>query len=207
MSAPRMWLLGLVTALLLPRLAAAEAPPAFAKLRDESQAVESLSAFLSRYIGTCTDIEERASCLANAKKARNELAGKNFYVILEGEAVRVLKGGAFNPATREYTIEMTPFFDAGGLALTNGEPKGQTPDGLPRIQIEPIVAKLPPDQLPMDMDRLFRTQSIKLHLIFKPVGIWTLNGKNGKIEGVKAKFLSVRLTYNRTGDEVALKMY
>jgi len=202
------WLPTLAAAFLLPSLARAEAPKAFANLRDAAQSVESLAAFLSRFVGTCTDIEERAACLANSRKARNELAGKSFHVILDREATRMLKGGSFNPATREYTIEMTPFFEAGGLGLTNGEPKGQDSEGRPRIQIEPIRTTLPPDLLPMDMERLLRTQNVKIHLVFKALGVWSLPGKGSdKIEGVKARFQAVRLTAARNGDEVALKVY
>ena len=129
--ARRLWLLVLALALVAPRLALAEAPPAFAKLRDQAQPVESLAAFLSRYVGTCTDIEERATCLANARRARNELANKSYYVMLDSDACHMLKGGAFNPANREYTIEMTPFFEGGGLALTDGAPKSQDSQGRP----------------------------------------------------------------------------
>ena len=200
--------LGLALAVLLPRLAWAEAPKAFASLRDAAQPVESLSAFLSRFVGTCTDIEERATCLANAKKSRNELANKSFYVILDRDSARMFRGGTFNPANREYTIEMTPFFEAGGLGLTNGEPKGQDSEGRPRIQIEPIHMTLPVDVMPMDMERMLRTQNIKIHLVFKALGTWSLPGKSGaKLEGVKSKFQAVRLTYARNGDEVALKVY
>ena len=59
----------------------------------------------------------------------------------------------------------------------------------------------------MDMERMIRTQSIKIHLIFKPMDVWTLKGKGGTLQGVKAKFQAVRLTYSRTGEEVALKLY
>lgn len=207
--ARRAWLFALALSVVgLPQPARSDAPPAFAKLRDAAQPVESLAAFLSRFVGTCTDIEERQTCLANAKKARNELLGKSFYVILDRDAVKMFKGGAFNPANREYTIEMTPFFDGGGLGLTNGEPKGQDANGLPRIQIEPIKMTLPTDVLPMDMERLFRTQNVKVHLVFKPQGTWSLTAKDGtKLDGVKARFQAVRLTYARNGDEVAMKIY
>jgi Family of unknown function (DUF6066) len=200
----RSWVV--ILALSGPALAHAEAPRAFARLRDQAQAVESLSAFLSRYVGTCTDIEERLVCLQNARKARGELTGKLFHVTLDPEATRMLKGGAFNPATREYTIQMTPFFEAAGLALTDGAPTGQDAQGRPRIPIEPIVVKLPDDMLPMDMERLLRTMNLKIHLVFRPLGTWSLPGREGSLEGVKAKFLAVRLTDARTGDDIGLRL-
>ena len=201
-----LWLFGIAVVLMAPQPAGAEAPKAFAKLRDQSQALESLSAFLQRYVGSCTDIEERATCLANAKRSRSEYTGKLFYVILDADASRMLKGGSFNPANRDYVIELTPFFEAAGLALTNGVPKGQDAQGRPRIQIEPITTKLPGDWLPMDMERLLRTQGLKIHLIFRPLGLWSLPGKDGKLEGVNAKFVAIRLTAVRSGDAVALRV-
>jgi hypothetical protein len=61
--------------------------------------------------------------------------------------------------------------------------------------------------MPMDLERLVRTQNLKIHLVFKPLGLWSLPGKgNEKLQGVKAKFLAVRLTDARSGDEVALKI-
>lgn len=198
--------LGLVAALALPLSASAEAPRPFAKVRDQSQAVESLGAFLERYVGTCTDLVEKGTCEANAKRARAEMTGKLFYAILGSEATRMLKPGPYNPGTREFTIEMTPFFQANGLALTDGQPEGQDPQGRPRIRNQPIVATLPPDWMPMDMERLLRTQNLKIHLVFKPIGLWTLGKGDKKVDGVKAKFVGVRLTEARTGDDIALKM-
>jgi hypothetical protein len=202
----RLWLLVIAWMVVLPTVAEAEAPKAFAKLRDQSQAVESLSAFLQRYVGSCTDIEERVACLANAKKARSEYTGKLFYVILDSDAGKMLKGGSFNPGNRDYVIEMTPFFEGAGLALTNGAPKGVDSQGRPRIQIEPVTTKLPADWLPMDMERLLGTHGLKIHLIFRPLGLWSLPGKDGKLEGAQAKFVAVRFTNARTGDEVALRV-
>ncbi|MBI5542697.1 MAG: hypothetical protein HY901_02335 [Deltaproteobacteria bacterium] len=205
--ARRLWLLGFVTVLALPQLARAEAPPGFVRLRDRAEAVESLSAFLGRFVGTCTDLEERATCLANARKARAELTNKAFHVVLDSEATRMLKAGTFDPATREYTFQMTPFFEGSGLALTNGAPSGQDSQGRPRIQIEPITVRLPLDQMPMDMERHLRTMNVRIHLVFKPQGTWTLPSKSGNLEGVKAKFLAVRLTNARNGEELGLKLY
>ena len=168
--------------------------------------MESLSAFLERYVGSCTDLMEKPTCEANARKARAELTGKTFYVMLDDSASRMLQPGSYNPGTREFTIQLTPFFEGSGLGLTDGAPLGQDAEGHPRMPLKAITARLPDDWMPMDMERLLRTQNLRIHLIFKPLGLWSLPGKNGKLEGVKAKFLAVRLTNARNGNDVALRV-
>lgn len=187
--------------------ARAEAPASFARLRDRATPVESLAAFLDKYVGACTDLFEKATCEANSRKARAEMTGKSYYVILDDSAARLLKPGGFNPATREFRIDLTPFFDAGGLALTEGAPPSQDSEGRPRIPLMALQATLPGDWMPMDMERLLRTQGVRIHLVFRPQGLWSLpaKGRPGRLEGVKAKLLAVRLTNARTGEEIALK--
>lgn len=190
-------------------MARAEAPAAFVKLRDRSQPVESLTAFLERFVGSCSSLtESSATCMANARKARAELSGRLFYLILDTNSAQMLTAGPYNPATRQIRLDLTPFFEAGGLALTDGEPTGQDTHGQPRIQRMPLMVTLPDDWMPMDMERLLRSQNIRIHLVFKALGIWNMPNKSGgnKMEGVKAKFLAVRLTNARTGDEIALRV-
>ena len=187
--------------------ALADIPQTFAKLRDRSQPLDSLSSFLERYVGTCTDLLTRAECQANAKRARAEMTGKSYYLILDESATRMLRPGTFDPRTRKYRLDLTPFFDAGGLALTDGAPLGQDGEGRPRIPLMPLYAELAPDQFPMDLERLLRTNNVKVHIVFKPTGTWSLPSKGGQsYEGVKAKFLAVRLTNARNGDEIALRV-
>jgi len=204
----RLCLTGLALLLVLPATARAEAPKEFARLRDQAQSLESLGAFLERFVGSCTDLVEKKVCESNAKKARGELTGKLFHVILDDSAARMLKAGSYNPGSREFTVEMTPFFEGAGLGLTDGAPLGQDAQGRPRMPIKPIIAKLPADWMPMDMERLLRTQNVKVHLVFKPLGLWSLPAKNGgpKMDGVKAKFLAVRLTNARDGEDLALRL-
>ncbi len=203
----RTWMMvGLVLALIVPATSRSEAPRAFVNLRDKAQPLESLAAFLGRYVGACSDLLEKVECENKAKKARAELTNKLFYVILDESSSRMLKAGAYNPNTREFTFELTPFFESAGLGLTDGAPKGQDANGNPRIQIVPVVAKLPYEAMPMDYERLIRTQNLKVHLIFKPLGLWSMQGKGGKLEGVRSKFLAVRLTNARSGEDVALRV-
>jgi hypothetical protein len=60
----------------------------------------------------------------------------------------------------------------------------------------------------MDLERLFRTGNVRVQIIFKPQGIWTLlrRDRKGTIEGVKAKFVAIRLSDARTGDEIAVRI-
>ncbi len=184
-----------------------EAPPEFAKLRDAAESLDSLTSFLDKYVGECGASLEKRECEANAKKVRAELTGKSFHVILGDAASRMIQAGSFNPATRQYKLQLTPFFEGNGLALTEGAPVGQDANGNPRVPLMPLDVQLPNDWMPMDMDRMIRTGNLKIHLVFRPLGIWTLPGKGKeKLQGVKAKFVALRLTNARTGDEVALRV-
>ncbi|MFN7133262.1 MAG: DUF6066 family protein [Myxococcales bacterium] len=179
----------------------------FARLRDRSKPLPGMTAFLDKYVGDCGASEERQACSANVKKTRAEMEGNTYYVILGEASASLLKPAGFNPATREFRIDLTPFFEGGGRALTDGAPKGQDAQGRPRIPLMTLVSKLPDDWTPMDMDRLLRTGNVKIHLVFQPQGVWSLPGKGGdRLEGVKAKLLAVRLTNRQTGDELALHL-
>jgi len=185
-------------------LARAEAPPEFVKLRDQARPVESLSAFLDHFVGNCgADVFERSTCEANSRRTRAEMTGKLFHLILDDG--RTLQAGSFDPSTRDFVVNMTPFLESGGLALTDGAPTETDREGHPRIRFLPLHAFLPETWTKMDMDRQLRTQNIRIHIVFKPLGLWSLPGKGkDRLEGVKAKFLAVRLTDARTGDDLAL---
>jgi hypothetical protein len=186
----------------------AEAPKAFAALRDSAEAVDSLTTFLDRYVGHCTDPFEKAACESNARKARQQMTGRAFYAVLGERASRMLRAGAFNPSGGTFRIDLTPFFEAGDFALTLGAPIGVDAEGRPRIPLLPMPAAMPGGSLPMDMERLLRSGALRVHLVFKPLGIWSLPARAGgpKLEGVKAKFLAVRIVNGRSGEEVALHL-
>jgi hypothetical protein len=193
-------------ALVLSSSAWAEAPKAFAALRDSSEAVDSLATFLDRFVGHCTDPFEKATCVANARKAREQMTRRSYYAILGDSASRILKVGAFNPSSGTFRVNLTPFFGAGDFALTEGAPIGLDADGRPRMSLLSMAASMPEGSLPMDVERLLRSGSVKVHLVFKPLGLWSLPSKAGghKLEGVRAKLLAVRLVNARAGEELAL---
>jgi hypothetical protein len=194
--------LGWVT---LVATARAEAPRAFASLRDQARPLDSLTHFLDRYIGECNDFTLKDACLANAKKARAELDGKTFYLILDEEAGKMLKPGAYNPSKGELRIDVTPFFEGGGRALTYGTPKRIDAEGNVYMPTLPVFAKLDAGWTPMDLDRQIRNRRIRIQVVFKTEGVWSLRVKerSGTVEGVAARFLGLRLTHVRSGDEVA----
>lgn len=198
----------LASLVLVCPVARAEAPKDFAEARDRAKPLDGLTAFLDRYIGNCDDPFEKSTCQGNVKKARGEMDGKSYYLILDDGASKMLRPGGYNPNTQEFRFDLTPFFDGGGRALTHGAPNGQDAEGRVRLPIIPLFAKLPLDWMPMDMERLLRTGNVKLQIIFKPQGVWMLKGKDGRTtqEGVKAKFLGVRLTHARNGTDLAYKM-
>ncbi len=188
---------------------ARSADDAWAKVRDKATPLEGLSAFLERYVGACADPFSRAECLSNAKRAREEMEGKLYYLILDDRAASMIRPAAFDIRESQYRLDLTPYFEAGGRALTDGVPRSQDDQGRPRMPLTPIWAKLPLGSTPMDLERLFRTGNVKVHLVFKPFGVWKMARKDNKkesIEGVKAKFVAVRLTDARSGDEIALRI-
>lgn len=185
----------------------AEAPKAFVALRDSAEAIDSLTTFLDRYVGRCTDPFEKAACEANARRAREQMTGRAFYAILGESASRMLRAAGFNPTSGAFRIDLTPFFEAGDYALTEGAPIGVDGEGRPRIPLLPIAATMPDGSLPMDVERLLRSGSLRVHLVFKPTGLWSLPGKSGgKLQGVRAKFLAIRIVNARSGEEVALHL-
>lgn len=185
--------------------ARADAPKAFIALRDRAEPVETLTTFLDRYVGHCNDPFEKAACLANARRDRTQMTDHSYYAILGESACRMLRAGAYNPASRELRLDLTPFFEAGDFALTDGAPIGLDGEGRPRIALLPMTSSLPSGWLPMDMERLLRSGQVRVHLIFKPLGLWSLPDRSGgKLEGVRSKFLAVRLVNARTGEEIAL---
>lgn len=178
---------------------------AFGKLRDRAKALEGLGPFLDKYIGNCEDPFTKAECMKNAAQARREMEGKLFYIMLDDQAASMIRPAAFDPKEAEYRLDLTPYFEADGRALTDGAPKSQDEQGRPRMPILPIRAKLVA-ATPMDLERLFRTGNVKMQLIFKPQGVWKMQRKDkkGTIEGVKSRFAGIRLTDARTNEEIAV---
>jgi hypothetical protein len=180
----------------------------FSKLRDRAKSLDGLGPFLDKYIGNCEDPFTKVECMKNAAHARQEMEGKLFYLILDERAVSMIHPAAFDPNESQYRLDLTPYFEADGRSLTDGAPKSQDDQGRPRLPILPIWAKLQ-TATPMDVERLFRTGNVKIQLIFKPLGVWKLPRKDKKgemIEGVKARFVAIRLSDTRSAEEIAVRI-
>jgi hypothetical protein len=198
----------LAAPLLLAALAALPAAPArgggFADVATAAERLESLEAFLARYVGRCTDPFERRTCEANVAAARRALAGKTF-------AVRVTDAASLVRPSLEgerFLLLVTPFVDGGGYALTHGAPARQDAAGHPLIGLIPIRGRLPPGTMDLEFQGPFRTGAIELEIVFRPERTWKLprRGEPGSLEGVAARFLAIRVLDARTGHEIASKV-
>ena len=195
-----------VTLLLaLPGAARATAAAAgFEALATGAERLESLEPFLSRFVGRCTDVYQRATCEANVAAARRAVQGKTFAVRIPDAASLVrpqLEGERF-------LLLVTPFVDGGGYALTHGAPARQDAAGLPLIGLIPIRGKVPPGTMDLEFQGPFRTGAIDLEIVFRPEKTWRLprKGEAGSMEGVAARFLAIRVLDARTGAEIASKV-
>jgi hypothetical protein len=176
----------------------------FELLARDAERIEALEAFLSRYVGRCTDVYERRTCEANVAQARQAARGKTFLVRVTDAATLVrpeLSGGGF-------LLLVTPFIDGGGLALTHGTPTRQDAAGNPLIGLIPIRGVLPPGVMEMEFESPFRTGAIELEILFRPERSWKLKrrGEPGNFEGVAARFLAIRVIDARTGNAIAMKV-
>lgn len=195
-----------VTLLLaLPGAARATAAAAdFEALATGAERLESLEPFLSRFVGRCTDVYQRATCEANVAAARRAVQGRTFAVRIPDAASLVrpqLEGERF-------LLLVTPFVDGGGYALTHGAPARQDAAGHPLIGLIPIRGRIPAGTMDLEFQGPFRTGAIDLEIVFRPEKTWRLprKGEAGTMEGVAARFLAIRVLDARTGAEIASKV-
>lgn len=178
----------------------------FELLRSRASRLDSLGPFLERYIGSCKDGFTRADCEHNVREARRGLDGKIYAASIAEQTLDIVKP----QRTRSgYRFVVTPFIDGGGLALTHGAPRRQDAEGRPLIDFLFIDGALPDGMDEMDLESALRTGRVELEVLFRPEGTWKLKrkGERGFYEGVRAKFLGLRLTESRSGAEIASKVY
>lgn len=192
---------------LLGSLAAwADADPKFAKLRDNAEAIASLGGFIDQYAGTCgPKILGGAECEKNADTFRRGATGKKFYMIVTEETAGVLSMGDPNPTSGGFTLNLTPFFGAGGSGLSHGAPSKTDKDGNPILPFLQLDATLPDGWNLGMMARQVMARGLRLQVVFTPQGLWQVPKRGGgMVRGVKAKFNAVLVTVGRTGEQVAL---
>jgi hypothetical protein len=191
--------------LLLPALALADVDPRFAKLRDASEALGGLGAFLEKYIGACEGAFVDPQCKAQAEAFRKKYQGKQLYMIVTEDDATMLAPGPYSPGTGEYTIHITPFFPAGRYALTHGAPKKADANGNPILPLLSVTGTLPEGWNGQIFSRLFAMRGVRAQVVFTPQGVWSLPKKGGgKNHGVTARVEGLLVTEGRTGQQLGL---
>ena len=191
--------------LLLAAPPLATADGRFAALRDHAQRLDSLGPFLERYVGSCRDAFTRADCEQNVRRVRRGLTGSVFSASVAEQTLDLVKP---HRTRSGYRFVVTPFIDGGGLALTNGEPHSQDAAGHPLINFIVLEGALPDGMDELALESALRTGRVEMEVLFRPEGTWKLKrkGEPGFYEGVRAKFLGIRLVESRTGAEIASRM-
>jgi hypothetical protein len=193
----------LLAVLALPAFAA-RAESRFDAIKDRAERVGSLPGFLERFIGSCKDVYQRQACEKNVAVARRSYEGKVLVATVTDRAAEIVRAEMLGD---RYRIFLTPFIDGGGYALTHGAPAGQDSEGRPRIGFVVMQGGLPPGATELDFQSPFRTGNVEMEVVFRPEGTWKLKRRGaGYYEGVKARFLAVRLVDPRTGAEIASKV-
>ena len=197
--------LALAALALLPASALAS-DARFEELRSRANRLDSLDQFLERYIGSCKDELTRPECEHNVREARRGLDGRLYAASIAERTLEIVKP---QRTQRGYRFIVTPFIDGGGLALTHGAPRRQDAEGHPLIDFLFIDGSLPAGMDEMELESALRSGRVELEVLFRPEGTWKLKrkGEPGFYEGVKAKFLGLRLTESRTGAEIASRVY
>jgi hypothetical protein len=188
--------------------AAALAADRFTALASGAHRLESLGPFLERYVGSCTDAFTKDECERNVRAARRALDGRVYAAALGERTVEIVRVERTRSGWR---FVVTPFIDGGGLALTNGAPQG---DALGRPRIAYLILDILDGTLPDGMDELalesaLRAGRLGLEVLFRPEGTWKLKGRGAgrSYEGVKARFLGLRIVETRSGAELASRVY
>jgi hypothetical protein len=189
----------LLAALALTVPAAASAG-GFEALAARAERLERLDPFLETFVGRCADPATRRPCEQGVAAARKQALAKTFVVKVPDATSLVrpeIQGDGF-------VLLLTPFFDGGGLALTEGTPVKQDAAGNPLVNLVPLKGTLPPGTMELDFMSPFRTGAVELEIVFRPVKAWKLPRRGGgSYEGVGAKLLGVRVIDGRTGNEIA----
>ncbi len=197
----------LAPALVLLFLAAprASAADSFDALASRAQRLDSLGPFLERFIGGCDDPGTHAECEGKLAARRRDM-GRETFLASVGEQTLDLVRVERHGAGRRFIV--TPFIDGGGLALTHGAPRQEDAAGHPLIPL--LVLEGSPTGLDdLALESALRTGRLELEVVFRPEAAWKLPRKRerGFYEGVRARFLAVRLVESRSGEVVASRVF
>jgi hypothetical protein len=190
----------------LPQLASASPHGRYEDVASHASRLDSLGPFLERYIGSCKDEFSRADCEHNVREQRRALEHGTYAASVSEQTLEIVK---VERRQGRYRFAVTPFIDGGGLALTHGQPRKQDAQGHPIIGLMFLDGALPAGMDESQLESALRTGRLELEVIFRPEGTWKLKrkGEKGFYEGVKAKFLALRLVETRSGAEIASRVY
>lgn len=177
----------------------------FDALRGHARRLDSLGPFLERYVGRCLDEVSRAECESNVRAVRRGLDGQVFTASAGDQTLEIVKPQRTRTG---YRFVVTPFIDGGGLALTNGAPRRQDGAGHPLIEYVVLDGAIPAGMDELALESAIRSGRVELEVVFRPEGTWRLKrkGEQGFYEGVRARFLALRLVDSRSGAEIASKV-
>src|SRR5918912_4278079 len=136
---PALRLLGLALLTLSTVETAAAREARFERLATGARRLDSLGPFLERYIGSCRDAFTRDECERNVRASRRALDAQVYAATIGERTMDVVRAERTRGGWR---FVVTPFIDGGGLALTNGEPRGDAL-GRPRIGYLVLEGELP----------------------------------------------------------------
>jgi hypothetical protein len=190
--------------LLVSLPAFADSEGTFSTLKDNAEKYDgSLSAFLDKYVGECSDPATMRECKEAATQFRKKVTGKRFFFLIGEEQASSLSPGKWFP-NGEFTINLTPFFAAGNYAVSQSSPHHTDPQGNP---VFPWVTMKGKASDVMEAQRTLREvsmRSVRVELVFTPESVWALPKKGGgKQYGVKASFNGVRAISGMTGQAIA----
>jgi hypothetical protein len=189
--------------ILMLNLGAAE-DPAFTRLRQSAEPLSTLGAFLDKYIGECHQAIG-SECKNQAARFRSQSNGKSFVLTLSDEAVNMVSLGPYQSSQKSFEIRITPFFGAGGYALTQGSPRKTDNQGNPLLPLLVAHARLGEQSSPERFQRLFSNHQLRLELVFQPHGVWNVPSKRGgKTLGVSARLQGIQMVESRSGELVAI---
>lgn len=189
-----------LAALLLPLAASADVDRKFADLRDKAKPLGSLGAFLDKYVGECKDPFAGPECKSNAADFRKKTNGSSYFMIISEDSATMLAAGPYNPNTGEFVINVTPFFGAGGYAITQGAPKRADSNGNPILPYIQVKGRLGEGWNGTRLNSLFMRRGLRVQLVFTPKDVWSLPKPGGKNYGMAARIDAILIQEGRTGE-------
>jgi hypothetical protein len=171
------------------------------QLRSSAEVLSGLGSFLDNYLGGCGDTPAEIECRSRATSFRKKVNGNRFYVSLGDDAASNILAIRERGGSNSYTIQITPFFESGGYALTHGAPKKTDGNGNPQLPLLFATGKVPDGWDVSRLQRLLATRQVRLELVFVPHDLWTLPKRGGgRMQGIKANVEMIQITNVRTGD-------